>query len=99
MHCRLLVAECQTVSKTTLNSSQTNIVIKHQLLVNALVKSGDFETALSSIEEFVKFLFASVIDASQTAEEIIQDQIEVWVNTKELSKQSERMSDNQSSLR
>lgn len=58
---------------------------KNKLLVDILVKAGHADKALSQIAEFVRFLLdMDVLDIdSKTMKELIRDQVNLWINTKE----------------
>lgn len=64
---------------------QVNLVTKNKLLVDILVKAGHADKALSQIAEFVRFLLdMDVLDIdSKTTTELIRDQVNLWINTKE----------------
>eukprot|EP00795_Rhopilema_esculentum_P014061 gene14061-5047_t len=62
---------------------QTNLVFKHHILIDALVKSGSSDAALSKIADFLCFLLSGEIanNDCQTKGELIRDQIHLWFKT------------------
>ena len=58
---------------------------KNKLLVDLLLKAGHADKALSQIAGFLRFLLdvdSFDID-SKTIKELIRDQVNLWINTKE----------------
>ena len=60
-------------------------MFKHHILIDALVKSGSSDTALSKIADFLCFLLSGEVANNDclTRGDLIREQIHLWIKTQE----------------